>query len=264
MAIAGVGSFADSLADGLAREGRVILGGDVAFSLIHREASPQERAFLAQPRPGLGRRHHARHGARRRRTRERWSRSRRSTAPIRFTARPRSMPRTIWPRRVRRARRRLRRGRRPGAAGAARSRAGRASRRRQRQVEIRAVAESRARQARRRHRLRSAPADERSGAARDRAAAAGQPGALALPGASLPGQRRRPTARPSAWSTRRGRSCPMPAGRSARATNASPQLERNIERFTAISHAGRADGAAGRRRRRRQCGARAISTASAT
>src|ERR1700674_801463 len=37
-AIAAVGSFADSLADGLGREGRVILGGDVAFSLIQREA----------------------------------------------------------------------------------------------------------------------------------------------------------------------------------------------------------------------------------
>src|SRR5262245_27461904 len=47
MAIAGVASFARSLADGLAREGRVILGGDVAFSLIHREASAEERAFLA-------------------------------------------------------------------------------------------------------------------------------------------------------------------------------------------------------------------------
>jgi putative ABC transport system permease protein len=46
MAIAGVGSLAASLADGLAREGSVILGGDVAFSLIHREASPAERAFL--------------------------------------------------------------------------------------------------------------------------------------------------------------------------------------------------------------------------
>jgi putative ABC transport system permease protein len=46
MAIAGVGSFARSLTDGLAREGRVILGGDLSFSLIHREASPQERAFL--------------------------------------------------------------------------------------------------------------------------------------------------------------------------------------------------------------------------
>ena len=48
MAIAAVGSFAESLVDGLAREGRVILGGDASFSLIHREASAEERAFLAQ------------------------------------------------------------------------------------------------------------------------------------------------------------------------------------------------------------------------
>lgn len=47
MAIAGVGSFARSLVDGLAREGRLLLGGDVAFSLIQREASAVERAFLA-------------------------------------------------------------------------------------------------------------------------------------------------------------------------------------------------------------------------
>src|SRR5947209_18982255 len=46
MAIAGVGSFARSLADGLAREGRVILGGDVSFSLMTREASAAERKFL--------------------------------------------------------------------------------------------------------------------------------------------------------------------------------------------------------------------------
>ncbi len=46
MAIAGVGSFSESLFDGLAREGRVILGGDLAFSLIQREASDKERAFL--------------------------------------------------------------------------------------------------------------------------------------------------------------------------------------------------------------------------
>ncbi len=44
-AIAGVGSFARSLGDGLAREGRVILGGDASFSLIHREATAPERAF---------------------------------------------------------------------------------------------------------------------------------------------------------------------------------------------------------------------------
>jgi putative ABC transport system permease protein len=46
MAIAGVGSFSESLSEGLAREGRVILGGDLAFSLIQREASATERAFL--------------------------------------------------------------------------------------------------------------------------------------------------------------------------------------------------------------------------
>jgi putative ABC transport system permease protein len=46
-AIAAVGSFAGGLAEGLAREGRVILGGDVAFSLIQRETSTAERAFLA-------------------------------------------------------------------------------------------------------------------------------------------------------------------------------------------------------------------------
>ena len=46
MAIAGVNSFASSLGDGLAREGRTILGGDLSFTLIHREADATERAFL--------------------------------------------------------------------------------------------------------------------------------------------------------------------------------------------------------------------------
>jgi len=46
MAIAGVGSLAASLTDGLAREGSVILGGDLAFTLIQREAAPNEREFL--------------------------------------------------------------------------------------------------------------------------------------------------------------------------------------------------------------------------
>jgi putative ABC transport system permease protein len=46
MAIAGVGSLAASLADGLAREGRVILGGDLAFTLITRQASRPELDFL--------------------------------------------------------------------------------------------------------------------------------------------------------------------------------------------------------------------------
>jgi len=46
LAIAGVGSLAASLADGLAREGRIILGGDLAFTLIQREAGPSEQEFL--------------------------------------------------------------------------------------------------------------------------------------------------------------------------------------------------------------------------
>src|SRR5256714_14945561 len=46
MAIAGVGSVAASLGEGLAREGRTLLGGDAAFSLIQREARPEEVAFL--------------------------------------------------------------------------------------------------------------------------------------------------------------------------------------------------------------------------
>jgi putative ABC transport system permease protein len=46
MAIAGVGSVAASLGDGLAREGRNLLGGDIAFVLFQREAKPAELAFL--------------------------------------------------------------------------------------------------------------------------------------------------------------------------------------------------------------------------
>ncbi|MGE3149330.1 MAG: ABC transporter permease [Pseudorhodoplanes sp.] len=48
MAIAGVGSFAGSLTDGIARQGSFLLGGDASFLLIHREAEPRERAFLEQ------------------------------------------------------------------------------------------------------------------------------------------------------------------------------------------------------------------------
>lgn len=45
-AITGVGSVARSLANGLAGEGRVILGGDVSFRLAHREPTVAERGFL--------------------------------------------------------------------------------------------------------------------------------------------------------------------------------------------------------------------------
>jgi putative ABC transport system permease protein len=46
MAVAGVSSVASGLANGLARQGRVILGGDLAFSLSLREATAAERGFL--------------------------------------------------------------------------------------------------------------------------------------------------------------------------------------------------------------------------
>ena len=46
-AIAGVASVSRSLTEGLTREGRKILGGDMAFSIIHREAGEAERTFLS-------------------------------------------------------------------------------------------------------------------------------------------------------------------------------------------------------------------------
>jgi putative ABC transport system permease protein len=46
MAIAGVGSVAASLNDGVAGAGQTILGGDLAVTLIQRQANEPERAFL--------------------------------------------------------------------------------------------------------------------------------------------------------------------------------------------------------------------------
>src|SRR5918993_566826 len=45
-AIASVSSLSRSLTEGISREGHRILGGDMAFSLIQREAAGPERAFL--------------------------------------------------------------------------------------------------------------------------------------------------------------------------------------------------------------------------
>ena len=45
-AIVGVESLARALNDGMGREGRVILGGDASFSLIHRRLSADEQRFL--------------------------------------------------------------------------------------------------------------------------------------------------------------------------------------------------------------------------
>ena len=45
-AITGVGSVSRSLSDGLAKQGRTILGGDVSFDLVQRAATPQEIGFF--------------------------------------------------------------------------------------------------------------------------------------------------------------------------------------------------------------------------
>ena len=45
-AIAGVASLSRGLTEGITGEGRSILGGDLDFSLVHREASGPERVFL--------------------------------------------------------------------------------------------------------------------------------------------------------------------------------------------------------------------------
>ncbi len=46
MAIAAVGALTDSMRDGLSRQGRVILGGDILLKRVHTRASENERAIL--------------------------------------------------------------------------------------------------------------------------------------------------------------------------------------------------------------------------
>ncbi len=46
-AITGVGSVSRSLAEGLMQQGRIILGGDLSFELVQREASAKEQSFLS-------------------------------------------------------------------------------------------------------------------------------------------------------------------------------------------------------------------------
>jgi len=45
-AIAAVGALSSSIERGLSNEGRPLLGGDIQFSVIHRELLPEERSFL--------------------------------------------------------------------------------------------------------------------------------------------------------------------------------------------------------------------------
>ncbi len=47
-AIAGIGSLAGALETGLARQGQVILGGDISLGLVHRQANAQQRAYMGK------------------------------------------------------------------------------------------------------------------------------------------------------------------------------------------------------------------------
>ena len=230
MAIAGVGSVAASLGEGLAREGRTLLGGDVAFSLIQREAKPDEVAFLrargevsvaatlrAMARTGDGR-----------------------LALVELKAVDGTYPMlgelTLDPTNAGggfagRARRRVRRGGRFDPAGAARSQARRPRHHRQRDLPDPQRGRRRAGQARRRRRPRPALPGQRSRLARDRVAAARQPGALDLSGQTAR-QRRRRSRRDRADRRCAKRACREAGWEIRSRSNASPQLERTISRFT--------------------------------
>ena len=45
-AVAAIGSLAASFDQALARQGRLLVGGDLSFELIHRQANADERAAL--------------------------------------------------------------------------------------------------------------------------------------------------------------------------------------------------------------------------
>jgi putative ABC transport system permease protein len=50
-ALASIGTLSSAITSGIAREGQVLLGGDMEASLVHRQASAPERAFLLRQGP---------------------------------------------------------------------------------------------------------------------------------------------------------------------------------------------------------------------
>ena len=233
MAIAGVGSLAASLADGLAREGQVILGGDLSFTLIQREATPDERRFLqsrgTMSRPPRTMRAMARD---RRRQGRRWSRSRRSTAPIRCSAQAALDPPGRSPMPWRNA-----------TASSAPPpirpcwRGSASSRRR-----ALTIGNADDRNPRRAHATSRTSSPAASASARGcwsartalRATGLLQPGSLVRwhYRLRLPAERRQRRRRQGGARRKRARNCREAGWEIRTRTNASPQLERNVERFT--------------------------------
>ena len=250
MAIAGVGSVSASLSDGLAREGRTLLGGDVSFVLFQREAKPEEVAFLRSRGTVSERRHPARHGA--------LGRGQAGAGRDEGGRRHLSDARTVDAgaatadvRSARGARRRIRRRRRSDPAGAAVAQDRRPRHRRLCDLPDPQQRRGRARQARRRHRFWSALPDQRGGPARHRADPARQPGALGLPRQTARYRQQRPCHR------RLHRGCPQ---RRAAGRLGGPQplqclaaARTQYQPLHAIPDPGRPRSTAGRRCRRRQC-----------
>ncbi len=234
MAIAGVGSVAQSLADGLSRAGGVILGGDLAFSLVQREANDSERSFLDA--------HGAVSVAGTLPTMARASDGRTTLVEIKAVddaypllgavATDPDMP---LPALFARAGRRLRRRRRSGLADAPRSQARRPHHHRQSGDRAARGAAKRAGPIGRRDQFRAAPADEPGSVARQRAAAARQPGAMAISVAAACGEfeRQRRRRRRAGGAHRISR---MPAGTSAparrlrRSSSATSSVSANFSR----------------------------------
>ena len=215
MAIAGVGSVAASLSEGLTREGRTLLGGDIAFSLIQREAKPDEIAFLrarGEVSVAAALRVMARSGDGRLALVELKAVDGNYPMLGELTLDPKMpMPDLLGD-----ARRRVRRGGGFHAAGAARSQARRPRDDRQRDVPDPQRGRRRAGQARRQCRPRTALPGQRGCLARHRTVAARQPGALDLP-AEAAGQCGRRARRQAVDRQRDEPRCRKPAGRSAAA-----------------------------------------------
>ena len=183
LAIAGVGSVAKGLADGLASAGSVILGGDLAFSLVQREADEVERAFLATRGTLSAVAITPDHGAHGRRANH-FGRSQSGRRGLPAIGDGRDRARDEPSGALGATRRHVRRCRRSGAPLALRSQARRSHHHWQCRDRTSRCTDRRTGQACRRDRLWAARADQPGGVARQRAVAARQPGALAIPAAA--------------------------------------------------------------------------------
>ena len=257
MAIAGVGSVAQSLADGLSRAGGVILGGDLAFSLVQREANDSERSFLGA--------HGALSVAGTLPTMARASDGRTTLVEIKAVddAYPllgavATDPDMLLPALFARVGDVFGAAADPALLDTPRSQARRPHHHRQSGNRAARGAAKRAGPIGRRDQFRAALADEPGSVARQRAAAARQSGAMAISVAAayreFERQRRRRRRTGGAYripECRLGRPHPQEGFAAARAQRRA---------FQPISHARRLDRAAGRRRRGRQRGGKPLST----